>query len=106
MGIRYHVNKQEFSAHPQIAADVAAASIAGVVHGKRGPALRRFEDVVERVYTQDLYNQCKRATEWKERRKEAEVGLFGIGTDWEKVRAIDTEVVESCEELKRLGLLR
>jgi len=106
LGVRYHVNKQEFSAHPQIAADLAAASIAGVAHGKRGPALSRFEGTVERVYTQELYGQCQRGMTRKEKRKEEEVGLFGFGTDWDKVRAIEAEVVESCEELKRLGLWR
>jgi len=79
-----------------------------VVRGKgkkRGPALRKFEDTVERLYTQDLYSRCQRDTDRKQREKEAEVGIFGFGTDWEKVRKIDSEVIESCEELKRLGLL-
>ncbi|KAF8817378.1 DnaJ-domain-containing protein [Phlegmacium glaucopus] len=79
-----------------------------VVRGKgkkRGPALKKFEDTVERLYTQDLYSRCQRGTDRKQREKEAEVGIFGFGTDWEKVRKIETEVIESCEELKRLGLL-
>ncbi|KAJ3511116.1 hypothetical protein NLJ89_g4283 [Agrocybe chaxingu] len=80
-----------------------------VIRGKgkqRGPALTKFEDSVDRVYTQDLYAQCQRGVDRKERAKEAEMGIFGIGTDWEKVRKIESEVIESCEELKRLGLLR
>jgi DnaJ family protein B protein 12 len=72
---------------------------------KRGPALRKFEDRVDQVYTQDLYSRCQRGIDRKQRAKEAEVGIFGIGTDWEKVRKIDSEVIESCEELARLGLL-
>ncbi|KAF8159470.1 hypothetical protein B0H34DRAFT_405495 [Crassisporium funariophilum] len=72
---------------------------------KRGPALTKFEDTVDRVYTQELYSQCQRGMDRKERMKEAEVGIFGIGTDWEKVKKIDKEVIESCEELKRLGFL-
>jgi DnaJ family protein B protein 12 len=78
-----------------------------VVRGKgkkRGPALKKFEDTVDRVYTQDLYNQCRQGMDRKERAREAEVGLFGIGTDWEKVKKIENEIIESCEELKRLGL--
>ena len=39
----------------------------------------------------------------KERRKEREIGLFGIGTDWEKVKAIEAEEVPSCEEYKRVA---
>jgi DnaJ family protein B protein 12 len=79
-----------------------------VVRGKgkkRGPALRKFEDMVDRLYTQDLYSRCQRGLDRKQREKEAEVGIFGIGTDWDKVRKIDGEVIESCEELKRFGLL-
>lgn len=78
-----------------------------VVKGKgkqRGPALRKFEDMVDRVYTQDLYAQCRNSIDRKERAKEAEIGIFGIGTDWEKVKKIESEVIGSCEELKRLGV--
>ena len=65
--------------------------------------LRRFEGNVERVYTQELYGQCQRGLERKERRQNAEIGLLGIGTDWDRVKEIQKEVVESCEELKKLG---
>ncbi|KAF8906270.1 hypothetical protein CPB84DRAFT_1705059 [Gymnopilus junonius] len=78
-----------------------------VVKGKgkqRGPALQKFEDMIDRVYTQDLYAQCRNGMDRKERAKEAEVGIFGIGTDWEKVKKIDSEVIASCDELKRLGV--
>ncbi|KIM44706.1 hypothetical protein M413DRAFT_442662 [Hebeloma cylindrosporum] len=71
---------------------------------KRGPALKKFEDTVDRAYTQDLYSQCRQGMDRKERAKEAEVGIFGIGTDWEKVKRIDNELIGSCEELKKLGL--
>lgn len=77
-----------------------------VVRGKgkkRGPALKKFEDIVDRVYKQDLYAQCRSSSDRKERAKEAEIGIFGIGTDWEKVKRIDQEIIPSCEELKRLG---
>jgi len=80
-----------------------------VVRGKgkqRGPALQKFEDGVDRLYVQDLYSQCQRGSDRKERAKEAEIGIFGIGTDWDKVKKIDSEAVESCEELKRLGFLK
>ncbi|KAG5654360.1 hypothetical protein H0H81_003818 [Sphagnurus paluster] len=114
IGVRYHVNSAEFMGHP-IGAEIAREGVdVGKVTGttdktttkaKRGPLLAKFEHTVDRAYTQDLYSQCQRGTERKERAKEQEVGIFGIGTDWDKVRAIDKEVIPSCEELRRLGVL-
>jgi len=100
LGIKYHVNNVEFANHPLIAADLAASS------SGRGKSLSKFESTVEHVYTQDIYAQCQRGLEWKERRKEREIGFLGIGTDWEKVKEIEKETVESCEELRRLGIIR
>jgi DnaJ family protein B protein 12 len=123
IGVKYHVNSAEFMGHPVIGAELAreAADVTKVAEQpsdknspdgktkekrtKRGPALAKFESTVERVYTQDLYAQCQRGVDRKERAKEHEVGLFGIGTDWEKVRKIESEIIESCEELKDLGVL-
>jgi len=99
LGIKYHVNSAEFSGHP-IAAELARNE------NRPGPELRRFENIVERVYTQDLYSQCQRGVDRKERLKNQEVGLFGIGTDWDKVKKIDAEPIESCDELRKLGLLK
>jgi len=99
LGVKYHVNSAEFSGHP-IAAELARNE------NKAGPELRRFEKNVEQVYTQDLYAQCQRGLDRKQSRKDAEIGVFGIGTDWEKVKRIQEEPVESCEQLKKMGLLR
>ncbi|KAI9456953.1 hypothetical protein HD554DRAFT_2026361 [Boletus coccyginus] len=98
--INYYVNSRDFHGHPGIAADMATGQY------RRGSALSRFESNIEQVYTQNLYTQCQRDVNRREKRKEAEVGLFGIGTDWEKVRSIQAETFVSCEELKRLGLLK
>ncbi|KAI0642132.1 hypothetical protein C8Q79DRAFT_1122043 [Trametes meyenii] len=98
MHVKYHVNAAEFSGHP-IAAELARNE------NKPGPALRKFESNVERAYTQDLFAQCQRGIDHKQRRKDQEVGLFGIGTDWEKVRKIEQEPIESCNKLRSLGLL-
>jgi DnaJ homolog subfamily B member 12 len=103
--IRYHVNNAEFSQHPQIAAELAAQA-SGNQRGARNGVLRRFEGNVERIYTQELYGQCQRGIDRRERRKNAEIGLLGIGTDWGRVREIELEKVESCEELKRLQVLK
>lgn len=99
LGVKYHVNAAEFSGHP-IAAELARNDKAA------GPGLRKFESNVERAYTQDLYAQCQRGVDRKERLKNQEVGMFGIGTDWDKVRQIDAETIPSCDELRRLGLLQ
>ena len=97
LGIKYHVNSQEFMSHP-IAAEIARDS------AKRGPQLSKFEESVERAFTRDLITQCQVAIDRKHRRKEELIGVFGIGTDWEKVRAIDKEPLEACDRLKQFGL--
>ncbi|KAL4259076.1 DnaJ subfamily B/C chaperone co-factor [Pleurotus pulmonarius] len=70
------------------------------------PTLSQFEASVERIYSEELYAECRRIAERKERRKDAEVGIFGIGADWDKVRRIEAEAIESCEILRGLGILR
>ncbi|KAG1725725.1 hypothetical protein EDB19DRAFT_1754156 [Suillus lakei] len=100
LGIKYHVNEHEFKNHRQIAADIAGGA------QRRGSTLSRFEGQVEHVYTNTLYGECQRAVDRRQRRRDAEVGIFGVGTDWEKVKAIEAEKIESCEELKRLGVLK
>ncbi|KAF8549421.1 DnaJ-domain-containing protein [Imleria badia] len=98
--INYYVNSRDFYAHPNIAAELAASQY------RRGSALSRFESNIEQVYTQNLYTQCQWDVNKRERRKEAEIGFFGVGTDWEKVKHIEAETFASCEELRRLGLLK
>ncbi|KAI0741605.1 hypothetical protein C8Q80DRAFT_1260177 [Daedaleopsis nitida] len=99
LNVKYHVNAAEFSGHP-IAAELARSD------NKPGPQLRKFESNVERAFTTDLYSQCQRGTDRKERRKDQEIGIFGIGTDWEKVKRIDQEPIESCDKLREMGLLQ
>lgn len=109
LGVRYHVNAGEFMTHPVIGPELLREGVdlrknSVVQETKKGAAVTKFEGNVEQYYKQDMYTQCQRGMERKERAKEAEIGLFAIGTDWEKVRSIDAQVVESCEELKRLGV--
>jgi len=123
LGVQYFVNPSEFAAHPVIGAELAKEGIkitetgeqkkdakeGEKVRGKgkrRGPALTKFESNVETTYTHDLMTHCQRGMDRKQRLKEAEVGMFGIGTDWKKVREIDATVIPSCDELKRLGVVR
>ncbi|TDL23590.1 DnaJ-domain-containing protein [Rickenella mellea] len=100
LSVKYHVNQAEFSAHP-IASDLAAAQQTK----SRSKLLEKFEGNVERVYTQQLYNVCQREMERKERRKEQKSGFLGIGADWDAIKRIDEEKVESCDELRRLGVI-
>ncbi|KAF9530448.1 hypothetical protein CPB83DRAFT_810841 [Crepidotus variabilis] len=108
LGVQYYVNPTEFSSHPKIGAEMAKAGMK-VVRGKgkqRGPYLQDFEERVEQFYVNDLFHQCSRASERKQRQREQEVGVFGWGTDWEKVKQIESEVIQSCEEYKRLRALQ
>lgn len=105
LGIRYHVNKAEFSQHPHIAAELAAERSGGNTRSSTN-AIKKFEATVERTYTNHLYTQCQQGIQKRERRKDMEIGFLGIGTDWEKVKAIEREKIEACEEGKRLGVLQ
>lgn len=120
MKVRYHVDPNEVMRHPVIGAELAREGIdwrkltavkgsgdkADTVQHQPGPALTKFESNVDRAYTQKLYSDCQTGHDRKVRAKEAEIGVFGIGTDWKKVERIEAEVLPSCEELKRLGLIR
>ncbi|KAG9313073.1 hypothetical protein JVU11DRAFT_6513 [Chiua virens] len=98
--INYYVNSRNFYSHSKIAAELAAGQ------NRRGSALSRFESNIEQVYTQSLYTQCQRDINKRESRKQAEIGFFGIGTDWEKVDHINAETFPSCEELRKFGLFK
>jgi DnaJ homolog subfamily B member 12 len=109
LGVQYHVNGAEFRAHPAIGAELARLTAEQQERGQGkggGPAIRRFEGTVEHAYKQNLYAECQRETQKKQRRKDQEIGFMGIGTDWEKVRAIDREQVAACEVLRQMGVLR
>lgn len=95
LGIKYHVNSAEFNGHP-IAAEIARGSA-------EKPLLYEFEKKVEDRYTQELLHHCQKGMRNKEMRKQDEVGIFGIGTDWAKVKKIEEERIPSCDELKKLG---
>jgi len=97
LGVKYHVNSAEFTGHP-IGAELARDKTGG-------PLLKTFERKIERDYTQSLLNDCRRGMRRKETRKEEEVGIFGIGTDWNKVKGIEEERIPSCDELRSLGVL-
>lgn len=103
LGIQYHVNSAEFSRHP-MSAEIARSGQSDKPLPM--PALQRFEESVDRAFTRETYAVCQRGLDSKQRRKDHAVGFFGIGADWEKVKQIEAETVESCETLKAMGLLR
>lgn len=103
LGVNYHVNEAEFKRHP-IAAEIARFQTNDKPQSM--PALYRFEEHIDRAFTQEKYALCQNELDSKQRRKERAVGFFGIGADWEKVKLIEAETAESCETLKRMGLLR
>ncbi|KAJ7066542.1 hypothetical protein C8F01DRAFT_1123651 [Mycena amicta] len=117
LNVQFFVDPNEVMRHPVIGAELARDGIdwrklATVKDGadrqpvKSGPALAKFERVVDNTYTQKLYSECQAGTDRKMRLKEAEIGVFGIGTDWAKVEKIGKEPIPSCDELRKLGLLR
>ncbi|KAF5350228.1 hypothetical protein D9758_007789 [Tetrapyrgos nigripes] len=106
-GVNYHVNAIEVMNHPTIGAELRRQGI-DLKKGKGqdikpGPELAKFEAGVERTYINAVYTDCRRALDRKERLRDAEVGLFGIGTDWEKVKKIENEVIPSCVEFEKLN---
>jgi DnaJ family protein B protein 12 len=65
-------------------------------------ALQRFEEDVDRAFTRETRAICQRGLDSKQRRKDEAYADEG----WEKVKQIEAEIVESCEMLKQMGLLR
>ncbi|KAJ7623172.1 hypothetical protein FB45DRAFT_837172 [Roridomyces roridus] len=116
MGVKYHVDPHEVMRHPVIGAELAREGIdwrkltavkdTADKQQRPGPALASFELNVDRTYTQKLYHECHAGLDRKTQAKEREIGIFGIGTDWDKVQRIEAERVEACEELKSRGITR
>ncbi|TFY81262.1 hypothetical protein EWM64_g2757 [Hericium alpestre] len=59
LGVPYHVNSAEFSGHP-LAAEIKRAGADSSAVARTLPALRRFEDGIDRAYTQEMYALCQR----------------------------------------------
>ncbi|KIY62255.1 DnaJ-domain-containing protein [Cylindrobasidium torrendii FP15055 ss-10] len=100
LNVKYFVNPSDLNSHSVIGPELAKQK--GLNQEKAGRAVAKFERKVELHWTEEMYTECKRGLDHRERRRDAEVGLFGIGTDWEKVRAIEKEVIPSCVEYERV----
>ena len=98
LGVQYHVNSAEFSRHP-IAAEIARS---GQSNGPQSmTALQHFEENVDQAFTQETYEMCQRGLDSKQQQM---VQAYER-EDWEMVKQIDAETVESCETLKQIGLV-
>ncbi|KAF9266944.1 DnaJ-domain-containing protein [Marasmius fiardii PR-910] len=100
-GVKYHINPSEVMNHPVIGPELQREGIdLKQRNGKKdekvqlGPAFSEFEKSIENSYINEVYMLCQRGLDRKER------------TDWEKVRKIQEEVIESCVELEKLGIRR
>ncbi|KAJ4475070.1 hypothetical protein J3R30DRAFT_3294923 [Lentinula aciculospora] len=103
----YHINPMEFMNHPVIGPELVRDGVdLKADYQKRSPHLEKFEESVERTYISEVWTQCRRGQDRKERLLDAERGIFGIGTDWDKVRKIQREPIDACVELERLGVGR
>ncbi|KAF5387387.1 hypothetical protein D9757_005725 [Collybiopsis confluens] len=117
--VTYHINPTEFMNHPVLGPELVRDGLDLKVEYqkakdskgskekekniKRGPNMAKLEAGIERTYVNEVYSLCRRGQDRKERAKEQEIGLFGFGTDWERVRKIENEVIEACVELERLS---
>ncbi|KAK1232143.1 Chaperone protein dnaJ [Marasmius sp. AFHP31] len=119
-GVKYHIDPHQVMSHPVIGPELQRQGIDLRKPNtdtkkddkstkpddkmKPGTAFSQFENNVERSYINEVYALCQQGLNRKARLREAEVGLFGIGTDWEKVKRIEEQVIEGCVELEKLGV--
>ena len=52
-----------------------------------------------------MVQMCERERDVRDRRIEANSGWLGVGADWEAVKRIRKEKLESCEVLKAKGII-
>ncbi|KZT56895.1 DnaJ-domain-containing protein [Calocera cornea HHB12733] len=96
--VPYYVNTRQFTKHPiweSIPVDRREDGRAGSASSK----LKAFEGHIESSYSSILQNQCRREEDYREQRIQSEIGIFGIGTNWQAVERIRGEKLPSCEKL-------
>ncbi|KZP01454.1 DnaJ-domain-containing protein [Calocera viscosa TUFC12733] len=96
--VPYYVNTRQFTKHP-IWDSIPVDRRQEVRAGKASSKLKTFEGHVESSYASVLQNQCRREEDYREQRIQSEIGLFGIGTNWQAVERIRGEKLPSCEKL-------
>lgn len=67
--------------------------------------LLAFERMVEQTWKNQMVRLCEMEVGERERKVEANSGFLGIGADWDAVKRIRSEKLESCEQLKSKRLI-
>jgi len=104
--VPYYVNQKQFTTHP-IWESLSPEAQKIPQAGKMGhnADLKTFEKKIEERFAQTYWGQCQRDEQRKQNEISAEQGLFGIGTDWDKIRKIQQRKSESCQLLIKHGFL-
>lgn len=102
--IPYYVSPAEFAAHP-IWSSVPDQYKDQPNAGAHSRELYTFERSIEKFWTNQMMRACELEIDARNRRADAKRGWLGIGADWEAVRKIERENLESCETLKSKNLI-
>jgi len=104
LDIPYYVSPADFSAHP-IWTTIPDSYKNLAKAGASSRELAQFERGIERHWTNQMVHRCERERDARERKVEANSGWLGVGADWEAVRRLRKERLESCEVLKEKKLI-
>lgn len=104
LSIPYYVSQAEFTKHP-IWVSIPESARDKIQAGAVSRDLLAFERTVEQTWRNQMIRLCEREVSERERKVEANSGFLGIGADWDAVKRIRSEKLESCEELKSKRLI-
>ena len=62
-----------------------------------------FEQNIEQSYLQRLQNMCQNEMLIRNERLSRARGFLGLGADWEEVKKLEAQRLESCDKLRSLG---
>jgi DnaJ family protein B protein 12 len=102
--IPYYVNQKQLSTHP-IWESLSPEARENPQAGGLSPLLQSFERRIEQRFVDGHLDLCRIGEARKRNEVTQEEGLFGYGTDWEKVRRIKERPVESCQLLAKYGFI-
>lgn len=104
LDIPYYVVPAEFSAHP-IYSSIPQQYQNDPKAGVYSRQLLSFERGIEQHWTNQMMRLCEHEIQDRNQRADAKRGIFGIGADWEAVRRIGKEKLDSCEMLLNKKLI-
>lgn len=104
LDIPYFVSPTDFAAHP-IWTSIPDSHKDLPKAGPSSRQLSQFERSIERHWTNQMVQMCEKERDGRERRIEANSGWLGVGADWEAVKRIRQENLESCEILKAKNII-